>query len=207
MVIGTEEFVGDTTHVVQVVEIGADSAEYSEDGLHKKRGFGQATIDNVCQVVEVSDVVALVLETSATPFAKTFQDRLDVTERVAEDAPAGGFQVGRFPVVLPFRESVKRREQAEVHRPHVQRTHFRLQRDRALQALIDRHVVSAAGCHVDDRVGLGLDRRQKLAKHVGIWRGPTVVGVAGVQVKNAGTSVGCSHRVVGNLLGCHRQVR
>ena len=58
-------------HVQQVLRIGADAAEDAEDRLHEERRLDQAAVEEVRQVVEVADVVALELEARAAAFAQS----------------------------------------------------------------------------------------------------------------------------------------
>jgi len=87
------------------------------------------------------------------------EDPLDVAERVAEDEVVGAAQVGLLPIVLPGLVAIRQREDAEVHRAHVERANLRLGNQRRGEPLLDRHVEAAAGRHVDDGVGRLLDPR------------------------------------------------
>ena len=81
----------------QVFGVGADAAEDAEDRLHEERRLDQLAIDDVGQVVEVADVVALELEARAAAAAEVLEDVLDVLERVLEDEVAAAFEVGAAP--------------------------------------------------------------------------------------------------------------
>ena len=54
----------------------------------KSGGFDQPAVEEMGQVVEVADVVALELEARAAALAELLQDVLDVREGVAEDEVA-----------------------------------------------------------------------------------------------------------------------
>jgi hypothetical protein len=55
--------------VKKILMVGADAAQYAENGLHKERRLDQTAIDKMRQIVEVSDIVALVLEAGAALLA------------------------------------------------------------------------------------------------------------------------------------------
>ena len=65
-----EQPVGRALHEQQIVEIGPDAAENAEDQLHEHRRLEQAAIDAMGEVVEVTRVVAFVLEFDAVAFAE-----------------------------------------------------------------------------------------------------------------------------------------
>jgi hypothetical protein len=102
-----------------------DAPADAQDGLNKERGLHQAAIEKVRGRVEMADVVALELETSTVAAARP-QDLGDVLERVLEQARLAGRQVRLLPVPAPRLVTGNHFVQAEVHRPHVQRRHFRL---------------------------------------------------------------------------------
>ncbi|KAG0922615.1 hypothetical protein G6F31_019849 [Rhizopus arrhizus] len=122
----------------------ADAAQDAEHGLDERRRLHQPAVDEVRQVVEVADVVALEFEARAIGVAER-QDGFDVLIGVAEDQRAAVLQVFPFPVMLEVLEAVQHREQAEVHRPHVQRSQFGLEGRSRAHALFHRHVRAAAG--------------------------------------------------------------
>ncbi len=159
MIIIAEQLVGDATHVQQVFRIRSDTAKNAEDGLHKKRRFRQTSIDEMCQGIQVTDVVAFVFKTGATSFAQPFQDYFDIRECVPKDSIARATKIIGLPVVLPIAEFIQRRIQPEVHGPHVQGTHFRLQCQRAGDSFLDRHRGRAAGCDIDHGIASVPDAR------------------------------------------------
>src|SRR5262249_55015380 len=77
-IIVAEQAVGGALHVEEVVEVGADAAEDTEDELQEHRGLEQAAVDAVGEIVEVAGVIALVLELDAVAFAQRAVDLLDV---------------------------------------------------------------------------------------------------------------------------------
>ena len=72
----------------EVLGIGADAAQDAEDRLHEERRLDELAVEEVREVVEVPDVVALELEARAAAFAEVLQHVLDVLEGVAEDEVA-----------------------------------------------------------------------------------------------------------------------
>ena len=95
-----KELVGDPLHMDEVLRVGADPAENAEDRLHEKRRLDQPAIEEMREIVEVADIVALELETGAAALAQLLQDALDVLERVAEDEVARHFEVLRLPGIF-----------------------------------------------------------------------------------------------------------
>ena len=61
-IVVTEQAVGDPAHVDEVLGIGADASEDPEDRLDEERRLDQPALEQVGEVVEVADVVALELE-------------------------------------------------------------------------------------------------------------------------------------------------
>ena len=57
---------------------GADAAEDAEDRLDEQRRLDQAAVEEVRQVVQMADVVALELEARAVASPQRSQDALDV---------------------------------------------------------------------------------------------------------------------------------
>ena len=101
----------------------------------------------------------------------------------------------RLPLVFPFLVAVEHREEAEIHRAHVERAHLGLGAQRRRQPLLQGHAVAAAGGDVDDRVGRLLDARQELHEHFGIRRRPAVLRVARMQMQDRGAGLGRGDRV------------
>src|SRR5437762_10181908 len=87
-VILAEQLVGDPAHMNQVLLVGADAAQNSENGLDEQRRLGEAAIEEMGQRVEMAHVIALELEARAMALAQVLHDPLDVLEGVAEDVVA-----------------------------------------------------------------------------------------------------------------------
>ena len=77
LVVVPEELVGNLAHVHQVFRIGADAPQNAEDGLHEQRRLHELAVEEVCQGVEVPDVIALELEARAVAFAQLLKNFLN----------------------------------------------------------------------------------------------------------------------------------
>ena len=202
-----EQFVGDPLHVDDILRIGADAAENAEDRLHKERRLDQPAIEEMRQVVEVADIVALELEPGAAALPQILQDALDIGEGVAEDEVARHLEMPRLPRVFEFLVALEQREQPEIHRAHIERAHFGLGAQRRREPLLERHAVAAAGRDVDDRRGRLLDPRQELHEHIGIRRRPPVLRVARMQMQDRRPRLRRGDRIARDLVRGQRQMR
>jgi hypothetical protein len=99
--------------------------------LHEQGRAHHAAVEEVGQVVEMPDVVALELEAGAVAAAR-LQDVLDVLEGVPEHEVAAVLQVLALPVVRELLEAVEHGEKPEVHRAHVERGDLGLELERRL---------------------------------------------------------------------------
>ena len=182
-----------------------DAAQDSEHRLNEQRRAHQTALQKMGQVVEMRGVVAFKLEAGAT-IAQSVQDEFDVLEGVAEDQIARILQRLFLPVMLEVLETVQHGEQAEIHRPHVERGDFRLEDLRRLDAFLHRHVRRAARGQIDHRVGRLLDARQEAGK--GLWRliGFAVFRIAGMQMDDGRAGLRRAHRGVGDFFRRHRQI-
>ena len=205
-VIVAEQFVGDPLHVDEVLMVGADTAENAEDRLHEQRRLDQPAIDEMRQIIEVADIVALMLEAGAALLAQPLYDLLDIGEGVAEDEVAGHLQRLRLPLVFPFLVAVEHRVEPEIHRAHVHRAHLGLGAQRRCEAFLEGHAEAAAGRDVDHGVGRLLDARQELHEHLGIGRWPPVLRVARMQMQDRGAGLGRGDRVARHLVRGQRQI-
>ncbi|MNV70239.1 hypothetical protein D3C71_1631910 [compost metagenome] len=115
LVLIPEEAVGGSLHVHQILRVCRDATEDTERELDEQGAANQSALEKVGQVVEVPDVVAFEFELCAMRRSHIFQQPLDVCEGVAEDPMATGFEVVRFPAVLPRRIPGCQAEDPEVH--------------------------------------------------------------------------------------------
>src|SRR3984957_21239336 len=77
-------------------------------------------------------------------------------------------QVWLLPVMLPRGVAIRERENAEVHRSHVERTHLRLCEQRCGEPLLEGHMNASAGRDVYDRISRLFDARQESHVNGGI---------------------------------------
>ena len=129
-VVVPEQAIGGSLHVEQIFGIGADAAEYAKDGLHKERWLHEAAIEEVGEVIEVADVVALELEAGAVR-PHRLQQALDVGEGITEDMPPRHLEVAWLPVVLELLDAAGHWVETEIHRSHIERAHLRLHPERS----------------------------------------------------------------------------
>ena len=169
-------------------------------------GCQDASIEEVLRRVQMPDVVALDLEARAIGSARA-EDVFDVLERVLEDAFVRAGEVGLLPVELELLEPVQHREQAEVHRAHVERCDLGLELQRRLQPLLDGHRRGAASREIQHDVATALDVGRELAEVLGILRRVAIGRIARVQMHDRGARLRRADRGIGDLLGRDRQVR
>ncbi|MCY1521447.1 hypothetical protein D9M68_562600 [compost metagenome] len=203
-VVVTEELVGDAFHVRQVLRIRTDAAEHAEDELDEEVPGHQAAVAEMRQRIEMADVITFKLEASAAALAKPRQDEFHVGEGVLEDGAPRCFKKLRFPFVFPLRRLVERRKQSEVHRPHVQRTHFRFGAQRSRKPIFQRHQRRTAGGDVYYRIGRLLDARQELHEQRRIGRRAAVFRVPCMEMQDGSAGLGCSDCFGGDLVGGNR---
>ena len=206
LVVVAEQAVGGLLHEDQVLLVGADAAEDAEDGLHEERRADQPPVEEVGEVVEMADIVALELETGAVRLSQILQDAFYILESISEYEVVRAAQIGLLPVVFPLLDAVGGLEDAEIDRAHVERGDLGLGDQRRRHAFLHRHAEPAAGGDVDHRVGVLLDPGQELHEHRGVRRRPAVVRVAGVEVEDRGARLRRPDRLLGHLVRGERQV-
>jgi hypothetical protein len=198
--------IGGALHVHDVFLMRADTAQEAEHGLDEQRSLHQTFGPEVMQIVDVAGVIALELIARAGRVER-FQRVTDVLERIAEDEIVGAFQHRRLPVVLELLVSLEHREQAEIHRPHVQAGDLRLPHRRGLDPLLDGHIGRAAGREIHDHVGSLLDNWQKRLEGLRRLVGPAVYRIAGMKMHDRGTRLGRAESGFRDLRRRHREVR
>src|SRR5213078_812990 len=72
-----KQLVGDPLHMDDILRVCADAAEYPENGLHEKRRFDEPPLEEMREVVEMPDIVALELEPRTAALSQILQDPLD----------------------------------------------------------------------------------------------------------------------------------
>src|SRR5450432_2302082 len=100
------------------------------------------------EIIEVRGVIALEFKTRAC-VGEQSKDKFDILERIAEDEIARIFERLALPIMLEILEAAEHREQAKIHRTHIERGDFRLELLRRLHALPDGHEGRAAGRQID----------------------------------------------------------
>src|SRR5262245_22406566 len=60
---GPEKAVGRLLHEHEIVQVSSNAAKNTENMLNKEGRSHQPAIDEMCQIVKVADIVALVLQT------------------------------------------------------------------------------------------------------------------------------------------------
>jgi len=204
-VVVSKQPVGGLFHEHEVLGLGADAAQDAEYRLHEEWRLNEFFVDEMSQIVEVSDIVAFVLEARTMLFAEGFEDALDIAERIAEDEIVAPVQVWLLPVILPGGVAIRERENAEVHRSHVERTHLWLGEQRCGEPLLEAHMNASAGRDVYDRIGRLFDARQESHVNGGIRGRTTVLRIAGVQMQNGRACLRGLDGLRGNFIGRDRQ--
>jgi hypothetical protein len=109
-VVVSEQPVGGLLHEHEVLGLGADAAEDAEYRLHEEWRPNELFVDEVSQIVEVSDIVAFVLEARTVLLAERFEDAFNIAKRVAEDEIVAPAQVWLLPVMLPRGVAIRERK-------------------------------------------------------------------------------------------------
>ena len=175
-VVVAEQAVGGALHVHDVLRMRADAAEDAEHRLDEQRRLDQAAVDEMRAACRGGRCRST-RSRSACRWRRTcVRMYVDVAERVPEDAVVEAREVGPLPVVLELLEARQHREQAEIHRAHVERRDLRLE--------------MRAGCRRSSTVIVGappvvmlmttfdalLDARQERANASGLWSGGRSAG-------------------------------
>ena len=178
----------------------------AEHGLDEQRGLHQTFGPEVMQIVEMTGVVALELIARAGRVER-FQRVTDILEGIAEHEIVGAFQHRGLPVMLELLVSLEHREQAEIHRAHVQAGDLRLPDRRGLDPLLDGHIGRAAGRQIHDHVGSLLDDAKKRLEGFRRLVRPAVYRIAGVKMHDRSTCLGRAESGFRDLRRRHREVR
>src|SRR5690606_29565230 len=138
----------------------ADTAKDSEHRLNKQRRLHQATIQEMLDIVEMSDVVAL--EFKARIVSVTgLEDVLDILEAVAENEIARCFEVLPLPIELKGLIAIQKMIQAEVYGTHIEGGDLGLELSGRFDALFHPHIRATAGREIDNGIRLLLDAWQE----------------------------------------------
>ena len=160
----------------------------------------------VMQIVEMAGVVALELVARARRVQRV-ERVADILEAVAEHEIVRALEHVRLPVVLELLVALEHREQAEIHRAHVERGDLGLPFLGRPDALLDGHVGRSAGREIDHDVGRLLDPAQERLEGLGALVGPPVDRIARVQMDDRRARFRRAERALGDLLRRDGQVR
>src|SRR6266403_1416070 len=116
--IATEQPVSGLAHEHEILEIGTDTTEDTEDHLDEERGLDEPAVDKMRQIVKMANIVAFVLEPRAC-VTQRLENVGDVAEGVAENIVVGVDDIGLLPVMLPLFDPLRGGEEGEVDRTHV----------------------------------------------------------------------------------------
>ena len=152
----------------ELLRRGVDATQHAHDELHEDRFLYQSFTQIESEGLQVTDVVALEFEARTELISEFLEDPLDIGKGILEHHVPRAFEEPGFPVMLPFAVAPAHRKQAEVHRTHIQRTHFRLRGNRRRQPFVERHDRAAAGRNIDDGIAALADLRQELHEHFGV---------------------------------------
>ena len=186
VVVVAEEPVGRRLHVQQVLRLGADPAEDAEDRLDEQRRLDHPLLEEVGEVVEVADVVALELEPSARArrASRTIVSMSLYVFRKMKSRVISRYSGSQSCWNVLTRSSTGNNPKFMLPMFSEQSSGSNLSRRPC--ALLDRHSVPAARRDVDHDVGALLDLRQELREDVGVGRRPARLRVARVQMDDRG---------------------
>ena len=126
---------------------------------------------------------------------------------VAEDQISRRLQVLLLPIEFELLVFGEQMVQTEIHRPHVQRSDFRLKGRCRLDPFFDAHIGAAAGGDVDRSVRALLDARQEAGEGLRRLIRLAGLGIAGVQVEDRGAGLRRCDRLNDDLVRRDRQIR
>src|SRR3546814_13714972 len=75
LIIAAKKLVRDTLRMEQIFGVRSLPAQNAEDGLDEERRRDQLPVEKVSQGIEMPDIIAFKLETSAMPLAERPEDR------------------------------------------------------------------------------------------------------------------------------------
>src|ERR1700733_1807567 len=194
VVLVAKQAVCDSTHVQQILVIGADAAQDSEDTLHKKWWFHDAAFCEVREIVEMTYVVAFEFKTRPDSI-QLAHGAFNLLKRIRQNEILGGLKIRTLPAVAPLGSLRCRSRNVEIEGAHVHRCNFGLDHQRGRESLIQRHTEAAPSRDVQNRIRLTFDLWQEL--HEARWSliGLSRLRVARVQMNNCRSSLGRSHRM------------
>src|SRR5579875_911997 len=200
-----EQAVRRSFHMHHIFRMRADAAQNAEHGLHEQRRLHQTALQEMRKIVKMPHIVAFKLKAGAG-IAQLLERVFDIGKRVAENQVSRTFQMLPLPLKFEFLKPIEHREEAEIHRAHIERGNFRLKAHGRSNALADQHMRCAARGQVHHRIRRLFDARQKCRKGFGALVRLAGFRVPRVQMNNGRARLGSAHRCIGNLLRRHRQI-
>src|SRR5450830_526251 len=104
----------------KMLRMCADAAADTEDHLDKEGWLRQRAFGEVCERIQVTDVIALELEARAMSLAEAPKNAFDVAKGIAEDDVVAAPNVVLLPIKIPLSILVGHLGEDEVHRTQVQ---------------------------------------------------------------------------------------
>src|SRR5205085_8010588 len=96
-VVVAEQLVRCALHEREVIDVAADAAQNAEYQLQEDRRPEHAAVDAMREIIEVSDVIAFVLEFGPFTLAHELRYLFDIPEGIAENVLIGGEQILLLP--------------------------------------------------------------------------------------------------------------
>src|SRR5690606_11903305 len=97
-----KQFIRRAFHEKKIFQVGADPAEYAENKLNEYWRFEQSDIHAEFQVVQMSYVIALMLELNAMAAAQFFRHCSNIAKSITENIAIRIPKIVFFPIELPF---------------------------------------------------------------------------------------------------------
>src|SRR5689334_3761429 len=105
-----------------------------------------------------------------------------------------------LPVMLELAVTRQHWIESEIHAAHVERCHLGREKFRSLDALVDRHALTAARGDVDDGRGLLLDARQEAIEDRRVARWLSGFRIAGMKMQDRGAGFRSFHSLRRDLI-------
>src|SRR3546814_15758114 len=102
----------------QIFGVRSLPAQNAEDGLDEERRRDQLPVEKVSQGIEMPDIIAFKLKTSAMTLAERLEDIPDSIECIAENTVPRGIQILRLTTLLEALVLLAHRIKAKVYPTH-----------------------------------------------------------------------------------------
>src|SRR5271165_750114 len=157
------------------------------------------------QVIKMAHVIAFKFKAGAVTGTSP-QRVLSILKRIAENQVPAALQVLTLPRVSELLETFEHREQAKVHRAHVERCEFWLKDERRLDPLLNSHIGGAPAGQIHHSVGRLFDLWQEGREGRGSLVRLARLRIARMQMHDRRASFRCRDRGLGNLSRRHREI-